>query len=175
MKASHQALFDSDEKIKADLQDSIALNDIKSNKFYTDILMRCVDIQHKHLQHLAILLTETIKSLIKNNKDRDAKLDVQSHRTFILQQSKKIMQWVSKYEPQKMNVKDSTANELKRMNDYTKLLLTDLEIKEKLRNSRNQLHHNTTGVASIKNGKTFQEHSLFNSQMVSPMAHFDSD
>lgn len=142
VKASHGVLLDSDEKVKSELQDSIALNDIKSNKFYTDILMRCVDIQHKHLKHLAILLTETIKSLIKTSKDRDAKLDIQSHRAYILQQSKKIMQWVSKYEPQHMNSKDSTANELKKMNDYTKLLMTDLDIKEKLRNSRNLLHQN---------------------------------
>ena len=36
-------------KAKADVKDLLALNEIKSNKFDTEVLMRCVDVQHKQI------------------------------------------------------------------------------------------------------------------------------
>ena len=50
---------------KAELKDLAKLNDIKSNKFDTDFLMNCTDIHHRQLEHLAVLLIETVKTLIQ--------------------------------------------------------------------------------------------------------------
>ena len=49
---------------KADLKDLQALSEIKSNKFDTDFLMRCVDIQHKQITHVAVLLVEAVKTML---------------------------------------------------------------------------------------------------------------
>jgi hypothetical protein len=78
---------------KADIKDVMALNDIKSNKFDTEILMRCVDIQHKQISHVCVLLNECMKTLIKQHKE--SKMSIQQKRMYILQQSQKVMLWVS--------------------------------------------------------------------------------
>lgn len=51
-------------KGKADIKDLMAMNEMKSNKFDMEILMRCIDIQHKQITHLVVLFTESMKTLI---------------------------------------------------------------------------------------------------------------
>lgn len=43
---------------KADLKDLIKLGELKSNKFDTDLLLKCVEVQHSQIQHLAVILIE---------------------------------------------------------------------------------------------------------------------
>lgn len=59
-----------------------ALNELKSNKFDTEVLMRCVDIQHKQITHLSVLLTESLKTIIKQSKE--SKTSIQNKRMYIL-------------------------------------------------------------------------------------------
>jgi len=49
---------------KADLKDLLALGEIKSNKFDTNFLMKCVDIQHKQITHIVVLLVEAVKTMV---------------------------------------------------------------------------------------------------------------
>lgn len=49
---------------KADVKDLQALNEIKSNKIDTDFLMKCVDIQHKQITHIVVLLVEAVKTML---------------------------------------------------------------------------------------------------------------
>jgi len=49
---------------KADIKDLLALGEIKSNKFDTNFLMKCVDIQHKQITHIVVLLVEAVKTML---------------------------------------------------------------------------------------------------------------
>jgi hypothetical protein len=49
---------------KADMKDLLALSEIKSNKFDTNFLMKCVDIQHKQITHIVVLLVEAVKTML---------------------------------------------------------------------------------------------------------------
>jgi len=49
---------------KAVIKDLLALGEIKSNKFDTNFLMKCVDIQHKQITHIVVLLVEAVKTML---------------------------------------------------------------------------------------------------------------
>jgi len=49
---------------KANLSDLQTLNDLKSNKIDTEQTMICVDILHKQITHLIVLLIETMKTIV---------------------------------------------------------------------------------------------------------------
>jgi hypothetical protein len=49
---------------KANLSDLQTLNDLKSNKVDTEQTMICVDILHKQITHLIVLLIEAMKTIV---------------------------------------------------------------------------------------------------------------
>ena len=49
---------------KADIKDLIKLGEIKSNKFDTEFLQKCADVQHDQIQHIIVLLLEILKTLV---------------------------------------------------------------------------------------------------------------
>lgn len=61
-------------KGKADMKDLLAIGEMKSNKFDTEILMRCVDIQHKQILQIVVLITEGMKTQIKNAKESESSI-----------------------------------------------------------------------------------------------------
>lgn len=66
---STQLLYDNDHlSQKADVKELLALNEIKINRFDTEALMRCFDIQHKQITHLIVLFVEAIETVINNKK-----------------------------------------------------------------------------------------------------------
>lgn len=54
---------------KADVKDLVALGELKSNKFDTNFLMKCVDIQHKQITHVVVLLVEAVKTMLSQSKE----------------------------------------------------------------------------------------------------------
>lgn len=84
-------------KNKADMKDLLAMNELKTNKFDTEILMRCVDVQHKHISHIAVLFNEISKTLISTKKESEAA--IQNKRMYILEQSNKVLHWIGQFEP----------------------------------------------------------------------------
>lgn len=46
------------------MADLLAINDLKTNKFDTENLMKCIDIQHKQIMMIIILLNECMGSLV---------------------------------------------------------------------------------------------------------------
>jgi hypothetical protein len=51
---------------KADKADLIEINNLKSNKMDTENTLRWIDLLHKQIKHIAVLLVEGTKSLLKN-------------------------------------------------------------------------------------------------------------
>ena len=49
-------------KNKADLSDLQHMMDVKSNKIDTENNMRCVDILHRQIEHVIVLMVELIKT-----------------------------------------------------------------------------------------------------------------
>ena len=49
---------------KADVKDLIKMGSLKSNKFDTDLLLKCAEVQHDQIQHITVILNEALKTLI---------------------------------------------------------------------------------------------------------------
>ena len=59
---------------KVDVNELKALNDIKSNKVDTEQTMRCVDILHKQLTHVMVLIIELVKTNVMSQKESQVKI-----------------------------------------------------------------------------------------------------
>ena len=84
-------------KHKADMSDLKNLMDIKSNKVDTENNMRNIDILHKQITHIVVLLIELLKTNVHQQKESQVK--IQSKRMFILQNAMKVVNWVNKFDP----------------------------------------------------------------------------
>jgi len=69
---------------KADVKDLQKLGELKSNKFDTDLLLKCAEVQHDQMKHITVILNEAIKTLISTQKQSE--LEVQNKRCNILKQ-----------------------------------------------------------------------------------------
>ena len=49
---------------KADVKDLIKMGELKSNKFDTDLLLKCAEVQHDQMKHIAVIVNEAVKTLI---------------------------------------------------------------------------------------------------------------
>ena len=54
---------------KVDIKQLNALNDVKTNKVDTEQLMRCVDIMHKQITHIMVLIIELGKTIVTQQKE----------------------------------------------------------------------------------------------------------
>lgn len=100
------------------------MNDIKSNKKDVEDCMRCIDIQHKQIQHIIVILVEFIKTSLSNAKE--SQVSVQGKRMYVLQQAIKIISWIGQFDPQNINSRDlHLPTDLKSLNDHTRNLLRD--------------------------------------------------
>ena len=77
---------------KADKSDVTHLMDIKSNKIDTENTMRSIDIMHKQITHIIVLLVEFLKTNVKGSKESEVK--IQGKRMYILQNAMKVVNWV---------------------------------------------------------------------------------
>ena len=73
------------------------LMDIKSNKVDTENNMRNIDILHKQVTHIIVLLVEFLKTNVHQQKESTTK--IQSKRMFILQNAMKVVNWINKFDP----------------------------------------------------------------------------
>ena len=84
-------------KNKADLSHLAHLMDIKSNKVDTETNMRSIDILHKQITHIIVLLIEFLKTNVSNQKE--SHVVIQNKRMFILQNAMRVIHWVDKFDP----------------------------------------------------------------------------
>ena len=74
-------------------KDLVALNDAKTNKSDTEILMKSIDVQQKQIPQFIVLFVEQLKTLIKSQKE--TKVSIQNKRMNILQSSVLVMNWIN--------------------------------------------------------------------------------
>ena len=74
-------------------KDLVALNDAKTNKSDTEILMKSIDVQQKQISQFIVLFVEQLKTLIKSQKE--TKVSIQNKRMNILQSSVLVMNWIN--------------------------------------------------------------------------------
>ena len=100
------------------------MNDIKSNKKDLEDCMRCIDIMHKQIQHIIVILVEFIKTSLSNAKE--SQVSVQGKRMYVLQQAMKIISWIGEFDPQNVNSQNlHLPSDLKQINDHTRNLMRD--------------------------------------------------
>jgi len=106
---------------KADNREIQKLQDIKTNKEDTEMSMRNIDILHKQVTHIIVLLTELVKTNLQQKKESFA--SIQQRQMYILWQCMNVVNWVNLFNPQTVNTNDfKLPPELKELNDHSKLL-----------------------------------------------------
>lgn len=69
----------------------------KTNKTDSENQMKAIDILHRQIQHLIILLIEVVKTLV--NDQAETFQEKQNKRVFILDQCSLVRNWISNFQP----------------------------------------------------------------------------
>ncbi len=93
---------------KVDKQEVEALIDLKSNKHDTDQTMKAMDIIHKQITHMIVLMIEIVKGSmnalsIANDSDK-----TKHHKNlmYLLSQTVNVCRWINEFDPQNVNSED---------------------------------------------------------------------
>ena len=85
--------------------------------------MRSIDILHKQVTHLVVLLVEHVKTSLTQQKE--SQVSIQSKRMFILQSAMKVMTWAHGFNPQNVNESDlKMPDDMKQISEYTRKLIS---------------------------------------------------
>ena len=86
---------------KVDKVDLEAVIDTKSNKMDTDIAMKGLDIVHKQVTHLVVLIVELIKSCMNSLSIYNDSDKTKHHKNlmYILQQAVNVCRWINDFDP----------------------------------------------------------------------------
>ncbi|CAI2383375.1 unnamed protein product [Moneuplotes crassus] len=92
---------------KVERSELISLLDFKSNKIDTDTSMKAIDILHKQIKHLSVILVEILrKDSLKMLKPKDSE-NISKNNTFeILNQLLSISKWINGFDPENINTTD---------------------------------------------------------------------
>lgn len=103
--------------LKADKFSIIELNDLKSNKIDTENNMKAIDIIHKQIRHLVIMLMENFRVQVETEtSSRNARINKMN---VVLQQSLLLAKWIIKFNPENLNSYDLTLpDDLKDFQDF---------------------------------------------------------
>ena len=66
--------------------------------------MRAIDIMHRQISHVSILLLEVQKQLVNEQNETNASL--KQRRLFALEQIVNVMNWINDFNPQNVNYRD---------------------------------------------------------------------
>jgi hypothetical protein len=113
---------------KVDKAELEAVIDMKSNKKDTDLAMKGLDILHKQVTHMIVLVIEMIKSgmtqmsiTCDSEKSRHHK-----NQMYLLQQAVSVCRWVNEFDPQNVNIVDLyLPTDLKQLNDHSRTLVKE--------------------------------------------------
>ena len=102
---------------KADKYLVSELSDAKANKIDTENNMKAIDIIHKQIRHLVIMLMENFRVQVDtDNATKHTKLNRMNN---VLQQSLLLAKWIIRFNPENINSYDLTLPEdLKVFHDY---------------------------------------------------------
>lgn len=105
-----------------------AVIDMKSNKADTDMALKGLDIIHKQITHMIVLVIEMIKlSMTQMSLATDSD-KTRHHKAlmYTLQQAVNVCRWINDFDPQNVNIVDLVLpQELKTLNDHSKSLVRE--------------------------------------------------
>lgn len=113
---------------KVDKVELEAVINMKSNKHDTDIAMKGIDILHKQVTHLVVLVVELVK-LVMNQLSLISDSEKTKHHKslmYLLQQGVNVCRWVSEFDPQNVNLVDLVLpSDLEQLNEYSHILIKE--------------------------------------------------
>ena len=98
----------------------------KSNKMDTDLALKGIRILHKQIEHLIVLVTESLKSSIPQAKDTNN--GVQNKKQYLLQQCASVCDWISHFNIDTMEFKKGDEDppaKLKLLEEYVLEAMVD--------------------------------------------------
>eukprot|EP00347_Sterkiella_histriomuscorum_P005859 403355004 len=89
---------------KADRAELLQISNLKSNKQDTEISLRWIDVIHRQLKQLAILVTEFLKLDVDvKSTQGNQEHQKQNTKAFLFQQALLISQWMNKFDAENIN------------------------------------------------------------------------
>ncbi|CDW89243.1 UNKNOWN [Stylonychia lemnae] len=147
--------------IKVDRQELQDIANQKSNKKDTELSLRWIDIIHKQLKQIAILITEILKQdLAPSNTQTNLEHSKQNTKAFLFQQALLISQWMSKFDSENINEYYDSQQMPSEVEAFEKYVQESLQNVDGLLLSPNNfnLNHNiklkSKSVVSNKNAPT---------------------
>lgn len=83
--------------MKANKDELERLAEQKTNKHDSDMQMKAIDIMHRMLNHLSVLLLEVQKQLI--NETNETAAQQKSKRMFAMEQIVNVVNWIHEFDP----------------------------------------------------------------------------
>ena len=77
---------------------------MKSNKVDTEMTMKGLDILHKQITHIIVLMIEQSKIALSTSLETEKQKQQKKH--FILKSAVHVCQWINKFDPQNVNNDD---------------------------------------------------------------------
>ena len=109
--------------LKADKFDLNQIGNYKSNKVDTENNSKAIDIMHKQMRHLVIMMMENFRvQLETENLSTQTKIN---RMNVVLQQSLLLAKWVSKFDPENINSYDLSLP--KDLNDFQEYVTTSMD------------------------------------------------
>ena len=109
--------------LKADKFDLNQIGNYKSNKIDTENNSKAIDIMHKQMRHLVIMMMENFRvQLETENLSTQTKIN---RMNVVLQQSLLLAKWVSKFDPENINSYDLSLP--KDLNDFQEYVTTSMD------------------------------------------------
>ena len=92
---------------KADKTEVLSLLNTKSNVKDTDANMKAIDIMHKQIKHLSVIMVEILRfETEKYNKHSKTLNQSKNHSEWLLNQWMSIAKWINKFNPENINTYD---------------------------------------------------------------------
>ena len=91
-------------EMKANSQEVSQLNERKTNKEDSEMMMRSLDIMHKQLTEFSVMFVELIKHGVRSGKESE--VFRQERLKYILTNSMSIFKWIKEFNPQNVNVEN---------------------------------------------------------------------
>ena len=113
---------------KVDKVELEAVINMKSNKHDTDIAMKGIDILHKQVTHLVVLVVELVKLVMNQLSLISDSEKTRHHKSlmYLLQQGVNVCRWVSEFDPQNVNLVDLVLpSDLEQLNEYSHILVKE--------------------------------------------------
>ena len=110
---------------KASQKDVEMLKTHKTNKQDTDMQMKSIDIMHRQVTHMSVLIIEILRQGIVTKTESET--TKQQRQKFLLQQGCSVARWIAEFDPQNVNSDNLILpTELKALYDYSNTLVKAL-------------------------------------------------